>query len=166
MFQELWLETCGVCLDDKEFYFVNECKCTSLVCKSCLKHIDRCPFCRQDYKLDIKSVVKSSESSIFLESDVSTFVTPLPGVFPSSSLSRRDARKAKENWNYWFYRFSGRDIMRSHLQQEIFNHDIIHQLLRTGRFNEPTEGGLCLDRRMAYTFVRHQLEVFIHTWRR
>jgi hypothetical protein len=98
---------------------------------------------------------------------VSTFATPLSGVFPSSLLSRRDARKAKENWNFWFNRFGGRDIMRSHSYLGLIaNHAAIHRILRTGYFNDPNEAGICLDRRMAYTFVRQQLEVFIHSWRK
>lgn len=156
MFRELWLQSCGVCLDnDKELYFVNECKCTSLVCAACFKHIDKCPFCRKSYK----SEITQSEYSTLFEQDM--FV-PLPGVFRSTLLSRQDANKAKENWNFYFYRFGGRDIMRPHLPQGlIYNHDIIHRMLRTGCFNHPNEAGICLNRREAYHFVRRQLDDFI-----
>lgn len=93
---------------------------------------------------------------------MSTFAIPLPGVFPPSRLSRRDARKAKENWNFWFHRFEGRDIMRPHLYLGlIFNHDAIHRILGTGHFNDPNEAGICLDSSKAYHFVQRQLNNFM-----
>jgi hypothetical protein len=50
--------------------------------------------------------------------------------------------------------------MRPYVNQ-LFNHDHIHLLLRTGRFNDPNEAGICVNRSHAYHFVRRQLESFL-----
>lgn len=43
--------TCGVCLDNKKiWYFVNECDCVNMVCKTCKQYLIKCPFCRIEYK--------------------------------------------------------------------------------------------------------------------
>lgn len=161
MFQEIWIETCGVCLEEREVYFKNECKCTSLVCSSCFQHLKKCPFCRHHFSVTPFSVSEQN-ISMFMEPNMTMF-TPIPGVFSSSSLSRRDARKARDNWNYWFRRFDGRIIMRPHLSTGLmFNHDVVHRLLNTGRFDSLDEAGICLDLCQAYTFVRQQLERFLH----
>lgn len=150
MFQEIWLETCSVCFEDTEKYFKNECMCTALVCESCFKLIDKCPFCRQQY-------------SSYVSPFITTF-TPISGVFPPSNLNRQDAQTAKRNWNFWFQRFEGKNIMRPHLFRGlIFNHDIIHQQLRTGRFERLNEAGVCLNKREAFRFVKRQLEEFINS---
>lgn len=50
-FTELWTEECSICLVDQQaaFYFVNECKCTYLICVTCINKLNSCPFCRTPF---------------------------------------------------------------------------------------------------------------------
>lgn len=149
MFIEYWLEHCSVCLDDKkEIYFVNQCLCVDLVCRECNRNLNKCPFCRKVYlfgePVEDFFVVKSS-------SDV------VSGV--SVTLTTQQAHRAKMNWNYWFHRFNGPDVMRPHVGL-MFNHDVIHLKLYTGYFNRHAEAGICVDKKKAYTFVYNQLSTF------
>lgn len=53
-YYELWGEECSICLrTDNDFYFINECNCTHLICLTCISKINKCPFCRHLFSSDI-----------------------------------------------------------------------------------------------------------------
>lgn len=107
MFNEIWLEECGVCLDEKDFYFKNRCQCKDLVCRDCFFRIDKCPFCRSPYAFTVWQPQHQQHrhfnllplltaddyfrlSDMEIERWLAGLFVPVPGWFPSTSLSSQD----------------------------------------------------------------------------
>lgn len=144
---ELWQEECVLCLENKDFFFNNMCRCRGLVCQDCIvkckakdiyngKLYIRCPFCR--------------------------FETPMWKIYYwRYSTERRTAQQAKKNWNFWFNKLGYRDIVKKYIAGEIFNNDVIHMMLRTGRFDDPNGAGVCCDKLYAKTYVTNQMITFV-----
>ena len=88
----------------------------------------------------------------------------MPGFFPSTSLFRQEANRARRNWNSWFHYFNGREILRSHLhsylQRHIFNRDPFHFLLNTGRFDDRDGAGIRFNKSEARRFDQNQMSTF------
>lgn len=177
MFNEMWLEECGVCLDEKDFYFKNRCQCKDLVCRDCFFRIDKCPFCRSPYAVrvwqpqhqqhrhfNLPPLLTADDyfrlSDMEIERRLAGLFVPVPGWFPSTRLSSQDTARARNNWNYWFHRLNGLERIRPYLPRHLFNNDPVHALLRTGRFCEPDEAGICVNRTAARHFVMRQLNTF------
>lgn len=79
----------------------------------------------------------------------------IPSAESSISLSRKETRRARDNWDYWFHRLNGRERTRAYLPQNVFNIDIIHIILNTGRFSDLNKAGMCIDRFSARDHVIH-----------
>lgn len=158
------------------------------MCRDCFHKLDKCPFCRKDYSIHNSyfssySNTSGSPEENVIRSNVSEYLIPaneyfwlsdreierrlmrsytaLSGVFTANTLNRQDTARARRNWNYWFHYFNGRELLRPyHYGGYIFNHDIIHQCLNTGSFNDPNRAGVCADSQEARRFVKNQLETF------
>lgn len=128
---EMWLETCGVCLDEKEFYYINHCQCKDLVCRDSFSKIVNCPICRtpypnwqqrQQWQQDQESQIPLLTvcnyfrlSDIEIKRRLACQYIAIPGSFPSTDFSRRDTVRARNNWNHWFRFFNGRQLTQSYL---------------------------------------------------
>jgi len=87
--------------------------------------------------------------------------TTIPaGVVPSTILDTYHSSKAKQHWNFWFRHYNGLEVVRGHVHY-LGNHDAIHVLLQTGRFNDITQAGVCFQKERARQFVQKQLNEFL-----
>ena len=144
LFQEVWGETCYICCNsDEDFFLRNECGCRELVCRSCYYRLTKCPYCRRLYE----------------NHDL---------VVSGNLLSDSLARRARRNWNHWFDAFHGKEIFKIYYRHPLFNNDPVHLWLRTGSFFYLNEAGICVNRQDAYEYVRNQLWTFLeergHVW--
>ena len=141
MYTEIWLETCGVCYEEKESFYVNECSCVNLVCEQCHQCVNKCPFCRHPF---------------MMHQDNFDITAAYPSV---PAMSTQEARRARRNWNFYFDKFRGRDRMRPYVGT-YWNNDSVHRILNTGHFDRLEEAGVCMDKQAAYMFVKGQLDRF------
>ena len=142
---ELWGESCGICCETPDIYFVNPCDCKNLVCRDCSykccrtdplgNHIRRCPYCRYESPVEKIYYWRHSEE-------------------------KKRANRAASNWNYYFTQLNGMELLRPHLHPPLYNRDPIHRLLNTGRFCDHAEAGVCVDKWRAKLFVQNQLAKF------
>lgn len=147
LYVELWEEECVVCLETKDFFFRNKCQCTGLVCQDC---IVRC------------TVKEKYSSKVNIRCPLCRLETAMVKVYYwRYSFEKREADKAKKNWNFWFRRLSCIDKLRPFLTTELFNNDAIHYLLRTGRFDDPSGAGVCVDKQAAKKYLLNQINIFM-----
>ena len=74
---------CGVCYEKPRGLAEKHCKCKELLCWECSKRIDKCPFCRKAFPVDISNTLATSEQS-----------------------------QAKRHWRIWFDRLDGFSLQR------------------------------------------------------
>jgi hypothetical protein len=151
MFEELWCEDCNICFEEKDIFFINTCQCKNKLCKTCFNKLQKaqCPFCRSDITTKTAAGNRSSMAAISAHALYNHVTT----------LDKNSAKKAKKNWNFWFNFYNGREIMRPYVPY-LGNHDAIHRILLTGRFNDPETGGVCLNKGLARLYVENQLRRF------
>ena len=152
--QELWAEECQICVDPAtdDMYFINQCACPHLVCRGCAYHISvvrdghrfmRCPFCRH-------------------ESDVTPSLNFEARRWTHSSFRRRTTC-ALNNWRYWFLTLNFGYFMRPYLLAwgVPTNVESAMRVLRTGRFDDPYDAGICENRLEARRYITRQMDRFM-----